>query len=109
MLPLQPWSLTRTVIAFLVAPAIGCDSETPTADQTEPGAPTLEQARAELRGYIENVTQATARRYHATDNQGNVLDGVKIIPMPPPADSSGSTTRTMARSSTSISPRRPIS
>jgi hypothetical protein len=40
---------------------------------------TLEGARAELRNYIENVTQATARRYGATDNVGHVMDGVKII------------------------------
>jgi hypothetical protein len=42
-------------------------------------APTLEEAETELRSYIENVTQATARRYAATDSRGNVMGGVKII------------------------------
>ena len=41
--------------------------------------PTLEEAQAELRSYIQNVTQATARRYGARDSEGNVMDGVKII------------------------------
>lgn len=40
--------------------------------------PTLEEAQAELRSYIQNITQAIAR-YGARDNAGNVMDGVKII------------------------------
>lgn len=71
-------SFARAVIACVGPAAVGC-GESPADAPTEPEPPTLEQARAELRGYIENVAQATARRYHATDNRGNVMDGVKII------------------------------
>ena len=39
-------------------------------------------ARAELRGYIENVTQANGRRYGTTDNSGHSMDTAKIIANP---------------------------
>jgi hypothetical protein len=39
-------------------------------------------ARAELRGYVENVTQATGRRYGVTDNAGNSMDCADIIANP---------------------------
>lgn len=74
----QGRQLVCTLIGLTIAFTVGC-SPSPTADSTEPRAPTLEEARAELRSYIENVTQATARRYGATDNEGNVMDGAKII------------------------------
>ncbi|MFJ2828513.1 hypothetical protein ACIPC1_13170 [Streptomyces sp. NPDC087263] len=41
-------------------------------------------ARAELRGMIENVTSANARRYGATDSAGHSMDTAKVI-----QDSSG--------------------
>src|SRR5689334_6807645 len=39
-------------------------------------------ARAELKSYIENVAQATARRYDARDSAGNTMDTVKIVADP---------------------------
>ncbi|MBM7785147.1 hypothetical protein [Tenggerimyces flavus] len=43
-----------------------------------------DQARAELRAIVENVNQATAKRYNARDDAGHVMDTAKII-----QDSSG--------------------
>lgn len=45
------------------------------AGATAPAGP----ARAELRGLIENVTQADARQYRATDSSGRTMDTAKII------------------------------
>jgi hypothetical protein len=36
-------------------------------------------ARFELKGYIENVVQATARRYGARDSAGNTMDSARIV------------------------------
>ena len=47
-----------------------------------PVNPTNAEARAELRYYIERVTQATARRYQANDNLGHSMGGLKIIANP---------------------------
>src|SRR5438093_7203219 len=44
--------------------------------------PTIGEARAELRGYIEDVTQATASRFGVVDDRGHEMDTVKIIPVP---------------------------
>jgi hypothetical protein len=52
-----------------------------TASQGAPDAPS-DAARAELRGYIENVTQATGRRYGARDSAGRKMDTAKIISDP---------------------------
>ena len=43
---------------------------------------TVDQARSELRNCIEDVTRATASRYGVKDDRGNVVDAVKIIPVP---------------------------
>lgn len=53
------------------------------APGTASAAPS-DQARAELRAIVENVNQATARRYNARDDAGHVMDTAKII-----QDSSG--------------------
>jgi hypothetical protein len=42
-------------------------------------APPSDPARAELRGMIENVTSANARRYQVTDSAGHSMDTAKII------------------------------
>jgi F5/8 type C domain len=47
-----------------------------------PSAAPSDTTRAELRGYIENVTQANARRYAATDSAGRTMDTAKIIADP---------------------------
>lgn len=44
-----------------------------------PFAPPSDGPRAELRGMIENVTQADARRYQAADSAGHTMDTAKII------------------------------
>ena len=44
--------------------------------------PTIDEARSELRGYIEDITQATASRYGVVDDRGHVMDAVKIIAIP---------------------------
>jgi hypothetical protein len=43
--------------------------------------PTPDEARAELRYYIEHVTQAT-RQYRGRDDAGHPMDGLKISPSP---------------------------
>lgn len=47
-------------------------------------APPSDAPRAELRGLIENVTQANARRYRTTDSAGRTMDAAKVV-----QDSSG--------------------
>jgi len=47
-----------------------------------PVNPTSAEARAELRYYIERVTQATARQYRTHDDVGHTMDGLKIIANP---------------------------
>jgi hypothetical protein len=49
--------------------------------QAPPAAPS-DGARAELRAYIEDVTQATGRRYGARDSAGRKMDTAKIIADP---------------------------
>jgi hypothetical protein len=44
--------------------------------------PAVDLARSELRSCIEDVTRATASRYGVKDDRGNVMDTVKIIPVP---------------------------
>jgi len=44
--------------------------------------PTIDEARSELRGNIEDVTQATASRYGVVDDRGHEMDTVKIIAVP---------------------------
>ncbi len=43
---------------------------------------TLDQTRTELRSCIEDVTLATAYQYGVKDDRGNVMDTVKVIPIP---------------------------
>ncbi|HVI47856.1 MAG TPA: hypothetical protein VM802_23505 [Chitinophaga sp.] len=45
-------------------------------------APPSDPVRAVLRGYIEKVTSADARKYNAKDNVGHTMDCAKIIPNP---------------------------
>ena len=47
-----------------------------------PVNPTDAEARAELRYYIERVTQAAARQYRTYDDVGHTMDGLKIIANP---------------------------
>jgi len=47
-----------------------------------PVNPTDPESRAELRYYIERVTQATARQYGTHDDVGHTMDGLKIIANP---------------------------
>jgi len=56
---------------------------------SDAGSLTVDQARSELRSCIEDVTQATAHRYGTKDNLGNVMDTVKIIPVPETGDFAG--------------------
>jgi hypothetical protein len=42
-------------------------------------APTIDEARTELLGYVGDVTKAHGYRYQATDDQGHSMDTVKII------------------------------
>jgi len=44
--------------------------------------PTIREARPELRGYIEDVTHATASRYGLVDDRGHEMDTVKVIALP---------------------------
>lgn len=44
-----------------------------------PTNPTDNEARAELRYYIEGVTKAKARKYGVHDDVGHTMDGLKII------------------------------
>jgi hypothetical protein len=64
------------VSALLVA-ALACIADRPAAGQTPDDA-----ARMELQGIIENVTQATARRYQVHDSMGHSMDTAKIIQDP---------------------------
>jgi hypothetical protein len=54
-----------------------CLGDTTLAAQTADDA-----ARTELQGLIENVTQATARRYQAHDSTGQSMDTAKVIQDP---------------------------
>jgi hypothetical protein len=65
--PACRWS-TIAVLLGLAAPATA--------------QPPSDGPRAELRSYIENVTQATAWRYGARDNAGNKMDTAKIVHEP---------------------------
>ncbi|HSO29535.1 MAG TPA: hypothetical protein VLS28_06500 [Candidatus Sulfomarinibacteraceae bacterium] len=58
-----------------IALSAGCSSPAPGASVALGSA----AARAELRGYIEDVDGATAFRYGATDDLGQSMDTVKII------------------------------
>ena len=42
-------------------------------------SPTISEVRAELLGYVGDVTSASGYRYHATDDRGHVMDTAKII------------------------------
>lgn len=52
------------------------------ADKITSVAAPSDPARAELKGYLENVKQATASRYNAKDNAGHNMDCAKIIKNP---------------------------
>ncbi len=72
----MPWRLRITVALALTAMVLaGCG-------RSQVASPTIAEARAELRGYIEDVTKATASRYALVDNQGHEMDTVKIIAVP---------------------------
>lgn len=69
--------LATGIGAILVASA-GCGNPAPGPSDGS----SVAAARAELRGYIEDVTGATAFRYGVTDDLGHSLDTVKIIAAP---------------------------
>lgn len=54
-------------------------SPAPASAGPSSAGPSSVPARAELRGWVENVGQASARRYAATDNTGRGMDTAKII------------------------------
>jgi hypothetical protein len=60
------------LVACLLAGSALCGAAQAPSDAT----------RAELRGLIENVTGAAARRFGAVDSAGNKMDTAKIIPDP---------------------------
>lgn len=55
------------------------DDFTVTTAASPTPSPPSDAPRAELRGVIENVTAATARRYNATDDAGHPMEVVKIL------------------------------
>jgi hypothetical protein len=71
--PIAPRFLAGLVAGLTLLAPGGCSKDPP---------PTIDEARAELRGYIEDVTQATARRYAVVDDRGREMDTVKIIAVP---------------------------
>jgi hypothetical protein len=71
--------LARIVTGYAAVSLVACASLQQTANS---GAGSLDAARAVLRGYIENVAQANARRYGTTDSAGRTMDTAKIIADP---------------------------
>ena len=67
MLRILPVLLAAAILTAAVMPA-----EASTTAASDP-------ARAELRGIVENVAGATAKRYGVKDDAGHVMDTVKII------------------------------
>jgi hypothetical protein len=67
-------ALTSLMIVAVIA--VGCGSP------AGPANGSAAAARAALRGLIEDVTAATAHRYHTTDNAGRGMDTAKIIWIP---------------------------
>ncbi len=65
----------------MIGLAIGCGPSVETGSSpADPSA--AAKAKNELRGYVEDVTTATASRYGARDDRGNEMDTVKIIAAP---------------------------
>jgi hypothetical protein len=75
--------LVRVVAGCVALSIVACAGLQQAAVSTAapPAAPS-DTTRAELRGYIENVTQANVRRYAATDSAGRTMDTAKIIADP---------------------------
>ena len=73
--------LALGMLASVFVPLVGCGRSS-TTDASQVEVSTLDQARSELRSYVEDVTQATASRYGVMDDRGNVMDTVKIIAVP---------------------------
>lgn len=69
------------MLAILFVTLVSCNNSAATDSMTTE-TPTVSQAKAELRNLIEDVTDATASRYGATDDRGNVMDTAKIIAIP---------------------------
>src|SRR5262245_27300004 len=70
-------SLCRGIFGLAVAAAAAIAGAPDTC-----GAAPSDGARAELRGLIENVSGADARRYDAKDSAGRSMDTAKIIQEP---------------------------
>ena len=72
------------VLVAVVGISVGCATPSPTTPS--PPAPSTssapEPATAVLRGYIEDITKATAHRYRLTDDRGNEMDTLKVIAIP---------------------------
>ncbi len=69
------------MLASVLLSLLGCRRPS-TPDLRHAEGTKLEQARSELRSYVEEVTQSTASRYGTKDDRGNVMDAVKIISLP---------------------------
>ncbi|MEU3980623.1 hypothetical protein AB0F77_11005 [Streptomyces sp. NPDC026672] len=68
----------RSWLAPLLAGVVTMGMALP-ASSASAASPPSDAPRAELRGLIENVTQANARRYRATDSSGRSMDAAKIV------------------------------
>ncbi|MFC4034808.1 hypothetical protein ACFO3J_25560 [Streptomyces polygonati] len=74
----SPRRVGRSLGALLAAVAAVLAVLVPGPPAAATAAPS-DGSRAELRGLIENVTLADARRYQATDSAGRTMDAAKII------------------------------
>lgn len=63
-------------VAAIVAVVCGC-----AMGSSDPGD-SVAAARADLRRYIEDVTQATASRYQLVDDRGHEMDTLKVLAIP---------------------------
>jgi hypothetical protein len=70
---------TACVAAAGLAAVAVAASTTALASTSRAAAPPSDAPRAQLRGLIENVTGANARRYHATDSAGRTMDTAKVV------------------------------
>lgn len=71
--------VARGFLALLIPSLLCCHERTPAGvKDPEPPAP-IDQVRAELRSYIEEVAAATGRRYKMRDNKFNSMGTLKII------------------------------
>lgn len=65
----------RSVLSVTMAISILLGACTPTAGDS----PTIGEARAELLGYVGDVTKSDGYRYDAIDDRGHGMSGAKII------------------------------